>query len=658
MNYAYDSVMRRDRLSEYATRGFSTGSAFTVFPLSVDDVLELPPPRWMTIGDMPVELPGTGAILSPADTVVAIDLDGGSSYPAAESPQNAVDGTLEKYLNFGQVNAGFIVTPASGASIVQSFQITTANDAEERDPTSWQLFGTNEMIVSGDNSVGNSEDWTLIDSGGVELPAARNTRGPTVAVNNMNAYSSYRMIITGIKNAASADSMQFAEVQFFGTLQAGPLLSPTNPVIAIDLDGGSSYPGDETPENAIDRTTAKYLNFGEVNSGLIVTPSNATSIVEAFQITTANDAVERDPSEWQLFGTNDAIVSTDNSRGNLESWTLIDSGNLNLPTARNALGSLVPVNNTTPFTSYRMIFTDVKNAAAANSMQLSEIQFFGSQSGMPTPPSLKIETAGGELLLAIEGSEVGGNTVTNPPALAEHGDIRVILSGGSTGLQLSASDLTFFESQGQQRRICLPILSLAPGEELYLWVAVDGSTYYGEPSQTTPVFNLLARDCATNVPFIATQPNYVVDVVAEGFQLPVNVAFIPDPGPAPGDPAFYVTELYGTIKVVANDGTVSDFATDLLNFNPTGNFPGSGEQGLAGIVVDPATGDVYITRVTDTDGVEGGAHHPQVVRFTSTDGGRTAAERDGDPEHGGREPGTVPSNLQYFHWPRQQVVRS
>ncbi|MEM8681220.1 MAG: PQQ-dependent sugar dehydrogenase, partial [Planctomycetota bacterium] len=96
-------------------------------------------------------------------------------------------------------------------------------------------------------------------------------------------------------------------------------------------------------------------------------------------------------------------------------------------------------------------------------------------------------------------------------------------------------------------------------------------------------------------------------------------------GTAPDDPAFYVTELYGTIKVVTNAGAVSDYATGLLNFNPTGNFPGSGEQGLAGIVVEPNTGDVFVTRVTDTDGLPGGEHHPQVVRFTSNDGGMTAA---------------------------------
>lgn len=54
-----------------------------------------------------------------------------------------------------------------------------------------------------------------------------------------------------------------------------PIADVTNPgdfIIAIDLDGGSGYPGGETPPNAIDNTLAKYLNTGGPNSGFIVTP--------------------------------------------------------------------------------------------------------------------------------------------------------------------------------------------------------------------------------------------------------------------------------------------------------------------------------------------------------------------------------------------------
>ena len=120
---------------------------------------------------------------------------------------------------------------------------------------------------------------------------------------------------------------------------------------------------------------------------------------------------------------------------------------------------------------------------------------------------------------------------------------------------------------------------------------------------------------------------YSVELVATGFQLPVNIAFIPNAGTQPTDPYFYVTELYGTIKVVRRDGTVSDYATNVLNFDPTGPFPGSGEKGLTGIVVDPSTGDVIASMVYQQDPLNNQVHVPRVMRFHSNDGGRTAATR-------------------------------
>jgi glucose/arabinose dehydrogenase len=127
-----------------------------------------------------------------------------------------------------------------------------------------------------------------------------------------------------------------------------------------------------------------------------------------------------------------------------------------------------------------------------------------------------------------------------------------------------------------------------------------------------------------SVAWTPVQPNFVVEQVAGGLQLPVNVAFVPDPGSGPDDPLLYVTELYGTIKVVTRDGGVADYASNLLNFNPTGDFPGSGEQGLTGIVVEPATGDVFASLLYDA-APPNGPHYPRVVRFHSNDGGLTAA---------------------------------
>ncbi len=126
------------------------------------------------------------------------------------------------------------------------------------------------------------------------------------------------------------------------------------------------------------------------------------------------------------------------------------------------------------------------------------------------------------------------------------------------------------------------------------------------------------------VAWTPVQAGYSIDEVAGGLQLPTNIAFVPNPGSAPNDPLLYITELYGTIKVVTRDGAVSDYATGLLNFDPTGDFPGSGEQGLTGITVDPSSGDIFATRLI-ADPAPDGPHYPQVIRLHSDDGGHTAS---------------------------------
>jgi hypothetical protein len=230
-------------------------------------------------------------------------------------------------------------------------------------------------------------------------------------------------------------------------------------------------------------------------------------------------------------------------------------------------------------------------------------------------PGLHLESPVGDLLLEIRGLDGAENEIVNPTALPEHVIVRVRLVAGEDALALPSSELAFTDDDGADRTIYLPSFILAPGEAAHLWISVNGSSYWGEESQTEPDFSDLAQGAA--VPWAAAFPGYEIEVVAGGFQLPVNIAFVPDPGLDADDPLFYVTELYGTIKVVTRDHTVRDYATGLLNFDPTGNFPGSGEQGLAGIVVDPATGDVFAGMLYDA-APPNGPHYPKVVRPTGS----------------------------------------
>ena len=238
--------------------------------------------------------------------------------------------------------------------------------------------------------------------------------------------------------------------------------------------------------------------------------------------------------------------------------------------------------------------------------------------GGETPGFLQLLTPGGELLLEIRGVDGTHNHTVNPPPLAEHVPVRVLMGGGANSLTLPASDLTFSDGVGVAHTIYLPPLNLDPSQLAVFWIATDGSSYWGDLGQSDPDFSHLAQGAA--VAWRVKRPGYRVEVFAKGFQLPVNIAFVPVPGLAPDDPYFYVTELYGTIKVVTRNGTVSDYATGLLNFDPTGVFPGSGEQGVSGICVEPFTGDLFVSLLYDAAPPDG-PHYPKVIRIHSNDGG-------------------------------------
>ena len=295
-----------------------------------------------------------------------------SGYPAAEGPTNILDGvSTTKFLNFGDVDSGFIVTPASGASQVQSFQITTANDAPARTPASWVLYGTNDAIVSTDNSYGDSENWTQLDSGDLTLSVDPFITSAAIPVNNGSSYTSYKMLFPSVIGPNDG-ALQFADIAFYSTTDAtgANILAPGDPILAVD------------PSPVTQLT--KYLNFGGQNSGLIVTPDAGAKVLTSFQITTANDFDARDPASYEIYGTNDPITSEANGNGDSENWTLITSGNIDLPLERQTDGDLISFANATAYSSYKVIFPTTRDPGENldGLMQIAGIQFFDDSVGV------------------------------------------------------------------------------------------------------------------------------------------------------------------------------------------------------------------------------------------------------------------------------------
>lgn len=248
----------------------------------------------------------------------------------------------------------------------------------------------------------------------------------------------------------------------------------------------------------------------------------------------------------------------------------------------------------------------------------------GTPINLPTgapQPMLRIESDIGWQLLRIDARAGPGNHVTNPVALPLHRPVRVVVKAGDTGANLSLPEsvLSGFEQDCDGFSIYLPAINLAPNTEAVYWVGEHGSTYVGTPGNNLPSFATLAR--TVPLPWQTVRAGYTVEVVANGLTMPVNIAFVPNAGTQPTDPKYYVTELYGTIKVVTNAGLVSTYAGNVINYTPSGAFPGSGEQGLAGIAVDPITGDVFVSHLWRT----GNQNYPRITRYSSSNGGLTAS---------------------------------
>jgi len=241
------------------------------------------------------------------------------------------------------------------------------------------------------------------------------------------------------------------------------------------------------------------------------------------------------------------------------------------------------------------------------------------------PPALRLETDAGWMLLRAEADAGPGNRWTNPPPLPTHGPVRVVIDAGNSGrnLVLPETELAILEIGCRGSSIRLPAVNLPPGSRAMFWVSAEGATYLGNVSPSVPSFQFPARGLSP--PWVPRAPGFVVDVVATGLRLPVNIAFAPSAGGRPSDPAFYVSELYGTIAVVANDGTLSTYASGMLNYTPPSQFPGNGEQGLTGIAVDPVSGDVLASHLWRNS--QDGMTYGRISRLQSTDGGRTAATR-------------------------------
>ncbi len=176
--------------------------------------------------------------------------------------------------------------------------------------------------------------------------------------------------------------------------RADTIFAPTDPILggqrqngtdfAIGAIGGAgnTWPMNESPTQAIDGTNAKYLNFGQTNTGILVTPQfngGTGSVITSLELWTANDAENRDPASFEIWGTNAALTFAGATSFSMSLFAQIAAGDLILPSTRNTVATAVTFANTSAYKNYLIIFPTIKNnpGGNANSMQIGEIRLFG-----------------------------------------------------------------------------------------------------------------------------------------------------------------------------------------------------------------------------------------------------------------------------------------
>jgi len=88
----------------------------------------------------------------------------------------------------------------SSTRAVQKIQFVTANDASNRDPTGFRVWGSI-----------NGTDWVLVSEQAISLPTGRLTASTVYSLSNVTAFSYYKIEFTGVRDGG--DAFQVAEIR-------------------------------------------------------------------------------------------------------------------------------------------------------------------------------------------------------------------------------------------------------------------------------------------------------------------------------------------------------------------------------------------------------------------------------------------------------------
>ena len=219
---------------------------------------------------------------------------GSSQHRTEESAQSLFDGYVDtKWLADSASAWAQYEFENDRAYAINSYTMTSANDASDRDPKSWEFLGSNDGGLN----------WTVVDEQQDVIWSAR-FETKTFKCTNTIPYKIYRLNV--LENYGSASLMQIAELNLIDngisrTSYSNITWSSHN---SWNQCGIRAFDNHQTQESHTKWLTAKPNTTGWLEYEFLDVRAYS---INGYTVTSANDYPSRDPRAWTLQGSHDGV---------------------------------------------------------------------------------------------------------------------------------------------------------------------------------------------------------------------------------------------------------------------------------------------------------------------------------------------------------------
>ncbi|UJH90668.1 discoidin domain-containing protein [Antarcticibacterium sp. 1MA-6-2] len=233
-------------------------------------------------------------VTSVGNARIEVSSENGSGPEGGEGSTKLIDNNLStKFLTSGFPKEFYMQQVFETPQVVNRYTFTSGNDAPDRDYKTWVLLGSNDG--------GNFEE---LDSR-TDITFSERNQTKEFIFENEQAFRYYRIRLDANNGGGLIQLSEWRLINL-KLLTFGPQDVTGLGILTVNQENRSGADSNEGSTKLVDNDlTTKFLTF-DVTFPLDLTLNFSPGVrVTKYSLTSANDASERDPKSWTLYGSND-----------------------------------------------------------------------------------------------------------------------------------------------------------------------------------------------------------------------------------------------------------------------------------------------------------------------------------------------------------------